>query len=108
MSDQKPDHDPEVGDWYYFAKAEELCCIVRIESWSEPVDDTFGEMAMLLFEDGVLWDAPVSTIRDSPHYAPVNRPDDPVTTDQIALAIDHVEAAGEVETTLFELGLLGD
>lgn len=100
----KPAHDPQAGDWYYSAKANEIFCIIRIESWSDVVDDTFGEMAMMLFEDGTIYDEPVTTIRDDPAFQPLNRPAEPLSPADMADLIETVADGRDIETEVFHRG----
>ena len=104
MEQDKPDHDPEVGDWFYSTKAQEIICIVRIESWSEPVDNMFGEMAIMLFEDGTVHDEPVTAIRDSPAFQPLDRPDEPLSPEDMADLIETVSDGRDIETEIHQRG----
>ena len=104
MTEDKPAHDPQAGDWYYYTAANEICCIIRIESWGGPVDDVFGEMAMMLFEDGVVYDEPVATVRDSPAFQPLDRPDDPLLPEDMDDLIKTVSDGRDIETEVHQRG----
>jgi hypothetical protein len=101
-SDDRPDHDPEVGDWYYYTGAGEICCLLQISSWSSTVDEEAGHIAELLFEDGVLWDTPVSALRDDSSWLPLDRPDDPISPSVMDEVLEAVEEGDEIETSIWE------
>lgn len=77
--DDLPPHDPSPGDWYLDLWCKELCCVLSVEPWTED-----KEVAMLLYEDGVLGDEGIPGLRNPENYLPVERAEDAISVENMA------------------------